>query len=539
MDRLKDILLVKFFLYKSLIITVFFMFSVIYFFSGIFFGLDYSDSFYHLNYAIQPPNDIHLYMFLLSSIFIKFLMELSGYEIIMIRFINSLLFFFAVVCPFIFFKTRQPKVKVLFYISSILILMAPLNFNVLGYDTLTIFILAILFSVLVLYLKKSNNYLLIVLAILSSMAILIRLPNILLIPIVLLVLFLKEGKSPLKITGYGIKIAFLYLLLTILIVLLGYYIYYEEWNVFINATAYSTSHKVKNLLFSYLRNGVELIFFISFLLASYFLFQYFRKTKYKFLLYGILIGLHCVFLYNFVLFTGYSWSYSLYLTSIAISIIGIYSYYNWKNSSDFTQLVLYVYLLFLFINPFGSDTGLLKAASLLLLFPFILCLIDLKLKKFWFLILITLMPLSILQKAFVIYEDFKITDLDKTLDINLLYSIRTNEFRYRQLKNIDKQVKELQEKDVDVFFYGDKSHIFHYLYPNTSLNINAFRQPVDTLLFLPNIEKALLKKDKSALFLVKSYPDHKSKEDVSLLEEELLKRGFEKIEQNSLIYYLR
>lgn len=515
------------------------MISVIYFFSGIFFGLDYSDSFYHLNYAIQPPNDIHLYIFLLSSIFIKFLIELSDYELLILRFINSLFFFFAVVCPFILLKTKKPKINVLFYISCILILIAPLNFNILGYDTLTIFILAILFSVLVLYLKKSNNYLLIVLAILSSAAILIRLPNILLIPIILLAIFLKEGKSPSKFTGYGIKIALLYLLLTLLVVFLGYYIYYEEWNVFINATAYSTSHKLENLIFNYLRDGVKLIFFISFLLASYFLFKYFRKIKYKFLSYGVFIVLKVLFLCKFVLFTGYSWDYSLYLTSIALSIIVIQTYYNRKNSLDFTHLVLYLYLLFLFINPFGSDTGFLKAASLLLLFPFILSLIDLKLKKFWFLILITLLPLSILQKAFVIYEDFNITDLDKTLDINLLYPISTNEFRYRQLKNIDKEVKELQEKDVKVFFYGNKSHIFHYLYPHTSLNINSFYQPLDTLLFLPNIEKALLKKDNSALFLVKSYPENKSKEDVNLLEIELLNRGFEKIEQNSLIYYLR
>lgn len=539
MNRIKDYILLKLYLYKPLIGSTLLILSIIYFFFGIFYGLDYSDSFYHLNHAIQPPNDTHLYTFLLSSLLIKFFIELSGYELIIVRFINSLLFFFVIVCPFIFLKIRRPKVEVLFYISGILILMAPLNSNILGYDTLSKFILAIIFSVIILYLKKSNIYLVIIIAILSSVAILIRLPNILLIPIVILVFLGNEGLSLIKITRSGIKFAVLYFLLTILFLILSYYIYYGNWKVFIESTLVSPSHNFKTLISNYLRDGYKIIIFIAFLLTGYFFFKLFQKTKNKFLLYGVLIFFHCVFLYKFVLFTGYSWNYSLYLTSIALSIIGIHSYYNRKNRGDFSQLLLYVYLLFLFINPFGSDTGFLKMASLLLLFPFILSLIDLKLKKFWFILLITLLPMSILQKAFIIYEDNKIKDLDKILNLKLLHPIRTNEFRYNHLNNVDNLVKELQQNGIKVFFYGNNSHIFHYLYPNSSLSIKSFRQPVDTLLFLPDIEKALLEEDKTALFLVKSYPEQKLKEDISLLEEELLKIGFEIRKQNSLIYYLR
>lgn len=537
MDRLKDILLIKFNSNKTLLVIIFFMFSVIYYFSGIFFGLDYSDTFYHLNHAIQPPNDLHLYTFLLSSILIKFLIELSGYELIMLRFINSLLFFFAIICPFIILKTRKPKIDALFYISCILILMAPLNYNILGYDTLTIFILAILFSVLVLYLKKSNSYLLIILAILSSVVILIRLPNIVLIPIVFLSVLFKEGKPLFKITSSGIKSSFLYVFLTILFIILGYYLYYEDWKTLKSSTL--ISHNPKILIYRYFIDGVKLILYLSFILSNYLLFKYFRNIKYKLLLYASLIGLQCFFLLKFILFTPHSGNYSLYLTSIAFSILIIHTYYNKLHKYDFKQWIIYLFFLFLFINPLGSDTGFLKAASLLLLFPFILNLIDLKLKKFWFLILITLIPLSILQKASVIYQDFKITDLNKTLDINLLYPIRTSEIRYEHLKTMDNEVRELQKKDIEVFFYGNNSHIFQYLYPENSLNIKSFRQPLDTLIFLPEIEKVIFKKDKIALFLVTSYPETKSKNNLSLLEVELIKRDFEKVEQDSLIYYLR
>jgi len=537
MDRLKDILLIKFNSNKSLLVTIFFMFSVIYYFSGIFFGLDYSDTFYHLNHAIQPPNDLHLYTFLLSSILIKFLIKLSGYELIMLRFFNSLLFFFAIICPFIILKTRKPKIDTLFYISCILILMAPLNYNILGYDTLTIFILAIIFSVLVLYLKKSKSYLLITLAILSAVVILIRLPNIVLLPLVFLSVLFKEGKPLFKITSSGIKSSFLYGFLTILFIILGYYLYYEDWKTLKSSTL--ISHNPKILIYRYFIDGVKLILYLSFILSNYLLFKYFRNIKYKLLLYASIIGLQCFFLFKFILFTPHSGNYSLYLTSIAFSILIIHTYYNKLHKYDFKQWIIYLFFLFLFINPLGSDTGFLKAASLLVLFPFILCLTDLKLKKFWFLILITLIPLSILQKASVIYQDFKFIDLNKTLDINLLYPIRTSEIRYNHLKNMENEVRELHKKDIKVFFYGNNSHIFQYLYPENSLNIKSFRQPVDTLIFLPEIEKELLKKDKIALFLVTSYPETKSKNNLSLLEVELVKRGFEKVEQNSIIYYLR
>ena len=182
---------------------------------------------------------------------------------------------------------------------------------------------------------------------------------------------------------------------------------------------------------------------------------------------------------------------------------------------------------------------MLKASWLLLLFPFILGLIDLEFKNFWIFLLVILLPLSFLQKAIVIYEDYNVTYLKKTIDLKYLYPIKTNEIRYSYLKSIDKEVEKLKENNVKVFFYGNFSHLFHYLYPSSSLNIKSFRQPVDTLIFFKEIDNTISKDDPSALFLINSYPESITDGYLSLFEKELIKSGFQRIEENSIIYYLK
>ena len=373
-------------------------------------------------------------------------------------------------------------------------------------------------------------------AILSSVAILIRLPNLILIPIILLVILGKEGGSPSKIIGQG-KFISLYLFTMLLFVFLGYFIYYKDWNAFLSSTI--ISHNATFLVQNYLRDSFKLIAFISILLTSNYFFKKFSKTNNKILLWFLFITIHSLFLYKFILFKAYSYNYSIYLTSIALSII-IISLYNSKiKKNKIGTWAILLYVLFLFINPFGSDTGFLKAAWFLMLFPFILTLLELNGTKFWTLIIITLLPMAIVQKVMVIYEDSNIFEINKTINIDLLNPIRTTEIRYNYLKNIDQGVNKLQRENVSVFFYGNQSHIFHYLYPLSSMNIKSFRQPVDTLLFLPEIENVLEGNNKSALFLIPSYPELEFTQGVSLMELELLKRGYEKIEKKSLIFYLK
>src|SRR5690606_9389288 len=80
--------------------------TIIYSFSGIFFGLDFTDSFYHLNQALNPVDGIYLYPFFLSSVIIKGFIELAGSDIIYLRIINWFLLVTSMILPFIFIKVK-------------------------------------------------------------------------------------------------------------------------------------------------------------------------------------------------------------------------------------------------------------------------------------------------------------------------------------------------------------------------------------------------------------------------------------------------
>lgn len=510
--------------------------TVLYNFSVIFFGLDFTDSFYHLNQAIDPADGVYLYPFFLSSVIIKGFIELVGPNIIHLRTINWLLLFFSLLLPFFFLKVYSNRFEFFFYIACGLILITPFNANILGYDTLSIFINSFLFAVTALYLKSRAFYLIVVLSFLCAVAIFIRFPNGLAVPIVFIFVLVSEKLSG---RGRGLKIIerpVIFLILTLLLLFFGYSLYYTGLDQFVGAFSNSESHNILFLLKNYFKDGIETAGFVVLLLL---LFLLYKKViaRASLLQEGILIVLFIVFLLYFVGYSKFAINYSLFLVAMVISIVVIQTYYNRKDIFSFEQLILYLLLLFLFINPFGSNTGLLKAYSLFLLLPFVLTIIDLKCKKFWLLLFVVLVPFSVLIKFYGIYEDKSLFHLDEKLELKKLSPIRTNSVRKEYLERTDAVVQQLSAQGVDIYFYGDKSHIFHYLYQDSSINISSFFQPVDEITFFPEIKEVLRGKNRVAVFIVDSYPERESSR-TSFMEQEIIRNGLKKEEDGSVKYYL-
>lgn len=514
------------------------MASIIYFFSKIFFGIDFTDSFYHLNQALDPADGIYLYPFFLSSIILKNIVEILGPDIIYLRLINSLFLFFSILIPFFSIKVKKPREEIAFYIACVLILFAPFNVNILGYDTLSIFILSLIFSFTIQYIKKPQFYKLALISVLCSAAVLIRLPNLLVVFVVLLAICVIErirtGSFNLKCLRYPL----LFLFTTFILIYLGYSLYYTNLSAFLETSANANSHHLLELSYTYFIHGIELLVYILLILGGYYLFKkfYFSSKNSLFVLYGIIGMSLIIFISTYVILTKYSQKYSLLLTAVALSLSIVQIVQNRKNGLDYKNLISCLFLLFLFINPFGSNTGLLKATSLFLLFPFVLCIYELKFKKFWFLLLIVVLPFSLIETFYSTYEDRGLFSLNKTLDLDLLHPINTTNARAGFLKNMDSVIIELQSKNIQTYFYGDKSHIFHYLYPKTSLHINSFYQPTDDPIYYPQIERIIGDKQRVAIFIVGSYQDNNEKEQY-FLEKALIESGFSRRRMGSISFY--
>ena len=242
------------------------IFSLLYSFSGIFFGLDFTDSFYHLNQALYPVSDTYLFPFFLSSLIIKKIIQLVGQEVIYLRLVNWILLTSSIFLPFLFLKVNRRKSEILFYSSIIIILFTPLNANILGYDTLSIVILSLLFSFTVLYIKVEKFYLIFFLSFFCAAAVLIRLPNALAIPVIFFILLRWEGvrKEEWAFKSTTIPIAFVFF--TSLFCFLGYALYYNRWERFVAANPISQSHDPFLLFSNYFRDAVKLTGYCSLIL---------------------------------------------------------------------------------------------------------------------------------------------------------------------------------------------------------------------------------------------------------------------------------
>jgi hypothetical protein len=176
--------------------------------------------------------------------------------------------------------------------------------------------------------------------------------------------------------------------------------------------------------------------------------------------------------------------------------------------------------------------------SLLVLVPFVLSVSELRNKKYWFILIAVLIPFAIVTKIFGIYEDKNLLVLNEELRLEKLSPIHTNSERAGYLEQVDTIVKNLKSKGVKVYFYGDKAHIFHYLYPETSFEIISFFQPVDKPDFFEELKKKIDGNSKVAVFLISSYPEV-SDLTGSLIEQKLSKTGFQLVKALELNYYIK
>ncbi len=518
--------------------VLFLLISLLYSFMGIFFGLDFTDSFYHLNQALYPVSDTYLYPFFLSSLLIKKIIDMVGQEIINLRIINWVLLTASIFLPFIVLKVHRNKSEVLFYVSIVLVLYAPFNANILGYDTLSIFILSLLFSLSLLYHRSVKFYLIFLLALVCAAAVLIRLPNILAVPVIFFFLFVSEGVSKKGWTLNQLTRPGTFLIFTCLFIVLGYALYYSSWDQFVVAYSNSESHDLLLLFSNYFKDAIKLAAYIFIILTGLWGYRKLNTSGFPLIKESVLFLFFGLCLIFIVGNTKYSVNYSLFLVAAAIAFCLSQIYDARKEKLSYKKLILLLFLLFLFIYPFGSNTGLLKAYSLLVLVPFVLSISELRIKNYWFILTAALIPFAISTKIYCIYEDKNLIVLNEKLRLEKLSPIHTNRQRAMYLKQVDTTVESLISEGVQVYFYGDKAHIFHYKYPETTLDIVSFFQPVDRPEFFKNIDKAFQGQHKVAVFVINSYP-MTSALSQSLLEQFLISMGFDKVQKGSVEYFLK
>ena len=508
---------------NKLICVSFFLFANIIFWSRPFFGLDFSDSFFHINIALYSELKDYYVPFFLSSEIIRVLALIFGENLISFRLFNAFLLYLSLLSPFFILKGLKHTPS-LWYISCGLLIFYPLNVNILGYDTLSVFILSLIFSFTCKYVLTQKTWVLLLLAVLSAIAVFIRLPN-------AVTLFILAG----IIWFHGtLRSCIIYFMLTVFSIAVGYLVYFKNLEGFLNAWYATDTHTLPNLLAAYLKDVSKLLFYVISVIAIYFFRISLKSWKlsysYKLLILTIVITLY---LFLVVGFTAYWRNFSLFLTAtvIACGALNLLTN-NFPEQPNFKKFVLLL-VPFLLVIPSGSDTGLLKACFMFILFPFVLALSKSK-NNFWQLVLILLVPFSLAQGVLMTYQDSAVYNLSKTPEIQKISGVYTSRQRAAFIEAVHGKIEKLRERGFKILVYGDKSHILKYLYPE-SFSMTSFHQSIASIEDLNNF-KALMPKGKTAIFMFYDYPPDAGRE---LPDEFVKENNLKKISQDRFEYYIK
>jgi 4-amino-4-deoxy-L-arabinose transferase-like glycosyltransferase len=154
--------------------------AVCYFISNILWGLEFTDGFFHINEAFQNEG-YYPFETILSSQLIFLLNKIFGIHLVLYRLFNSLLILFSYYLIYNTAKKHYNKVLVRLFTAVFIMLASPMNFNILGFDSFSIITITV--AVCFLLNNEMNNFKnILLLSILIACSMLVRMPNILLLP---------------------------------------------------------------------------------------------------------------------------------------------------------------------------------------------------------------------------------------------------------------------------------------------------------------------------------------------------------------------
>jgi hypothetical protein len=449
---------------------ILFFIALLWFLFGIFWGLDFMDTFWFLKLSEGAARSNFMIVF--STLSGKFIQLFCDGSLLKIRLVNAFVWIvIASLSGLYLFHRHQNKGVILALVGLALCLFSPMNFNILSYDSISA--LFFLTAWIVLYEvnhAKRNVSNLILGGILVGFSLLSRLPSIVVLPLFMMLLFLSEKngidrKQIIKCMIWG---------LIPLCILLCFYLWmygsvgntFSHWD-----SEMSGHHQPELILYQFLGDSFSVLIRIAVLGIVFYGYRYFilQSGLLLRLLFWVSIGLVC-------LITGFSVGaynrpYGLHLLSVLLFPF-IFSGKRWNKQ---TLITLAWFLLPVLGLSAGSNTGLLKATPLVLLLPSIYKAIENSaLKSFALGIWICILPLAFLQKAYPVYESHGLHTMRKINQIPGLKGIYTYAEKADLIEEVSKEAEEALDSGIQVYMLGTSGLLFHYYLRHLTCVQNGF-----------------------------------------------------------------
>jgi hypothetical protein len=445
--------------------------SLLYYLYFIKFGIDLTDSFFHINNFIHKVLDPTTFF---SSVMGHFSYRIFGENLISFRLTFVVLIFIMQLMPFLLIeKEKIVAYLILFFPFSLIF--APTMANYLSYDTFSIFFTTLYICLLINYIKNKNSFKIVLLSIVTAILIGVRLPNLVALfftSFILLLLPYTCVKSKIYILGSYFFLSILFYFLIIFVCFGNFNNYFSDFQYYLSLRG--KSHGLVYMLKGYIYDFLKICFFcfisFIFLLKKY---LPIANPKYRKIISTIIF---VTLFFWFIFEKSHAYRLGIFLNAlmIGVSLLGL------DKKMSLTNKLIYLSLfLFSFIPALGSDTGLHKTSFIFVFMPFVLSIYEVKRKYNIVLLLILIIPFTIFQRINSTYNDVSTTNANSKTTIQKLKYIYSSTERVNDIESVKKDFNRFTKLKKEVVFYGVKSHIFNYLFINKQAHFMGYFQLLD------------------------------------------------------------
>jgi hypothetical protein len=515
-----------------------FILVIFYSFNRLFWGCDFTDTFYWINlfshYRFDATREG-------TSIIGYFWASLFGDSLLSVRILAWLIGTLAFFLAYFLLIKKDLWIKKLDYLSFALVLLPFTKFSA---DVVTLLIISISLIFAIKYFYTHKLPYVFCLGASCSAAFFVRFPNVLLFLVAFCSLLIiesyfytvKNKEFWERTAGVLLLFSFVYLVFFVVFSMLlngSVKNLFSEMHASLATASLDKTHTLPRMIKYIWRDFNKLFIYIGALFLFDLSLQIYRKSLAKYLKRIVFLISYCLFVFfmcSVIIFSPYHWNLKLFLSATMLFII-LKTLLRSKEMDKNVILSLLI-VAFAMVAPMGSNTGLLKACHVLICFlPFLLVefkvdqnLIDRNYLKPFIFLFIGLVIIAYTKP----YEDEWISKLTTTVESEKrLKYIRTTPARAKYIQDVINKYSELSGNK-KVMFFGKMNHIFYYLTHEKPLYEHSFWMLPNDKREVFNAEQAI-KEFHPVVFYLPQYPQEgssKADEERTNFEEMLIKLGY-------------
>jgi hypothetical protein len=405
---------------------------------------------------------------------------------------------------------------------SIVVLSLPNSSNF-QYDLATLFCISILFVGLLKFTITENFFYIILCGFISTMAMLARFPNIVIIPTSFFLLaiytFIRHSNSTPSSKKRWLILSKLWLiygsacLLTMALfsIFVSPYTYFNS--VFENLSTLANTeryHSVKSLINSYFRD----IYAIS----KYVILFYLMSIVYNYTVNNLKINKWLISILIFIISfyflticnTGFFIWRRLHITAFVFFLIVVLLFESYKKRKFLHLFIILSIVILLFIPSVGSNTGMLRLisfarfSSIFLLYWFMRIKDKSNVQTHYIaIILLVIFVFDInYPKNWVWGDTNNLSELKYSVNHPKLKNINTTFYRKELTEKIIAEINRLSPTRKDMLFFGAAGQMFYYLYDKQSLSKQLFYLETDDKNVIAQLEIKINKEHYHPLIII-------------------------------------